>query len=182
MSSCQPWGTARPGRTHPAASAAPLQGGALFYPLLGGVMQLTLLGGPPLPCAVPVCDRGQECGLPARKRPRWPRSQAAGGRAARGGGRRTGPGRLTPRSASHVLGEELFYPLLGGVARRAGVGSFLHHTLASGESLTQPVNNHFHRCIAPAVVGLRWKRKPEVIGVHMRDMFVVSRRVLIDGF
>ena len=48
-------------------------------------MQITLFGGPSLPCPVPVCDRGQECGLPARKRPRWPLSQAAGGRAAQGG-------------------------------------------------------------------------------------------------
>ena len=45
-------------------------------------------------------------------------------------------------------------PLLGGVARRAGVGSFLHQTLASGEARAQPVNNHFHCRGASAVIRL----------------------------
>ena len=47
---------------------------------------------PPAPLRSSCLRQGaQECGLPTRKRPRWPRSQAARGRAARGGGRRTGP-------------------------------------------------------------------------------------------
>ena len=54
------------------------RGRASENPLSGGV--ITLLGGPPLPWRqFRSATGGQECGLPARKRPRWPRSQAAGG-------------------------------------------------------------------------------------------------------
>jgi len=52
---------------------------------------------PACPHHLPLAKAGQPAG-----RPGWPRSQEAGGRAARGGGRRTGPGRLTPQYASHV--------------------------------------------------------------------------------
>ena len=103
--------------THPAACAAP-RSPAQFLSVTGG----------------------QECGLPARKRPRWPLSQEAGGRAARGGGRRTGPGRLTPQYASHVQGGELFLspPWRGG--RRPGwVVPFARCRRAAATALTAAV-------------------------------------------
>ena len=82
-------------------------------PPLKRVMQIPLLGGPPLPCAVPVCDRvpGVRASSP----------QAAKMAALPGSGRASGPrrglpgpvpGRLTPQYASHVSrGRECLLPL-----------------------------------------------------------------------
>ncbi len=76
-------------------------------------MQITFPGGPRSPAPYLSAPGGQECGLPARKRPRWPLSQAAGRRATPASGRWTGPERLTTQQASHVQ---------GGVPRSGGGG------------------------------------------------------------
>ena len=62
--------------------------GSLPSPPRSGRVRRNMTRQPPAPLRR---AGGQECGLPARRRPRWPRSQEVGGRAGRGGGRRTGP-------------------------------------------------------------------------------------------
>ena len=63
------------------------------------VLQITFPGGPCHPAQLLSAAGGQECGLPARKRPRWPLSQAARGAS----GPRRGAAGPAPGGSRHNM-------------------------------------------------------------------------------